>query len=85
MNLHQSIKLTLYHKPACATPLPAEDDMEISPDFFDYFAAFHPLLRSDKSMYCISSWNDNGKHFRVNATDVFYRSDFFPGTSIQYE
>jgi alpha-1,3-mannosyl-glycoprotein beta-1,2-N-acetylglucosaminyltransferase len=53
--------------------------MEISPDFFDYFAAFLPLLQADKTLYCISSWNDNGKHFRVNATDMFYRTDFFPG------
>jgi hypothetical protein len=63
-------------------PLPAEDDMEISPDFFDYFEAFLPLLHSDKSLLCISSWNDNGKHFQVSAPDVFYRTDFFPGWSM---
>jgi hypothetical protein len=53
--------------------------MEISPDFFDYFDAFLPLLRTDTSLMCISSWNDNGKTFQVNATDMFFRSDFFPG------
>jgi alpha-1,3-mannosyl-glycoprotein beta-1,2-N-acetylglucosaminyltransferase len=54
-----------------------EDDMEFSPDFFDYFSSFLPLLREDETLLCVSSWNDNGKF--GNASDVFYRSDFFPG------
>ncbi|KAB7504973.1 Alpha-1,3-mannosyl-glycoprotein 2-beta-N-acetylglucosaminyltransferase [Armadillidium nasatum] len=37
-----------------------EDDLDIAPDFFEYFAATYPLLKSDPTLYCISAWNDNG-------------------------
>lgn len=43
------------------TVLIVEDDLDIAPDFFEYFLALYPLLRSDSSLYCISAWNDNGK------------------------
>jgi hypothetical protein len=36
------------------------DDLELSPDFLDYFQALYPLLVHDKSLWCISAWNDNG-------------------------
>jgi hypothetical protein len=39
---------------------PAED-LEIAPDFFDYFEALLPLAESDPTIYCISAWNDNGQ------------------------
>ncbi|MCL7038971.1 hypothetical protein MKW94_021640, partial [Papaver nudicaule] len=38
-----------------------EDDMEIAPDFFEYFEATAALLDSDKSIMAVSSWNDNGQ------------------------
>lgn len=37
-----------------------EDDLEVAPDFFSYFAATLPLLERDPSLYCVSAWNDNG-------------------------
>ena len=37
-----------------------EDDLELSPDFLEYFRALYPLLVYDKSLWCISAWNDNG-------------------------
>ena len=43
------------------TVLIVEDDLDIAPDFFEYFLALYPILRSDPSLYCISAWNDNGK------------------------
>ena len=36
------------------------DDLEVSPDFLDYFQALYPLLIYDKTIWCISAWNDNG-------------------------
>ncbi|VAH85169.1 unnamed protein product [Triticum turgidum subsp. durum] len=55
-----------------------EDDMEIAPDFFDYFEAAAKLLDTDKSIMAVSSWNDNGqKQFVYD--QALYRSDFFPG------
>ncbi|KAI5679590.1 hypothetical protein M9H77_00817 [Catharanthus roseus] len=56
-----------------------EDDMEIAPDFFDYFEAGAMLLDSDKSIMAISSWNDNGQRQFVQDPYALYRSDFFPG------
>ncbi len=34
--------------------------MELSPDFLDYFQTLYPLLVYDKTLWCISAWNDNG-------------------------
>ncbi|XP_038995924.1 alpha-1,3-mannosyl-glycoprotein 2-beta-N-acetylglucosaminyltransferase-like isoform X2 [Hibiscus syriacus] len=56
-----------------------EDDMEIAPDFFDYFEAAAALLDKDKSIMAVSSWNDNGQKQFVYDPYALYRSDFFPG------
>jgi len=58
-----------------------EDDLEISPDFFEYFTATLPVLRADKTLWCVSAWNDNGKTGLINETtpELLYRTDFFPG------
>lgn len=57
-----------------------EDDLEFSPDFFEYFLATYPLLDTDKHLWCVSAWNDNGKASLVsNETEKLYRTDFFPG------
>ncbi|CAF1046192.1 unnamed protein product [Adineta ricciae] len=57
-----------------------EDDLEVSPDFLNYFQALYPLLKVDKTIWCISAWNDNGidKKIERNAS-LLHRSDFFPG------
>ncbi|NXY86986.1 MGAT1 acetylglucosaminyltransferase, partial [Alcedo cyanopectus] len=58
-----------------------EDDLEVAPDFFEYFQAALPLLWSDPSLWCVSAWNDNGKEQLVDAAraELLYRTDFFPG------
>lgn len=56
-----------------------EDDMEIAPDFFDYFEATAILLDNDKTIMAVSSWNDNGQKQFVHDPEVLQRSDFFPG------
>ena len=55
-----------------------EDDMEVAPDFFEYFAAMATLLDGDSSLWCASSWNDNGQRRFVSDAEALYRSDFFP-------
>lgn len=37
------------------------DDLDIAPDFFEYFSATYKLLHSDPLLWCVSAWNDNGK------------------------
>ena len=48
-----------------ATPHP-QDDLEIAPDFFEYFDATSPLLWTDSSLFCVSAWNDNGQANHVS-------------------
>lgn len=58
-----------------------EDDLNVAPDFFEYFLATHKLLKQDSSLWCVSAWNDNGKANVVDTArpDLLYRTDFFPG------
>lgn len=58
-----------------------EDDLEVAPDFFEYFRALLPVLNSDPSLWCVSAWNDNGREGYVDPgrADLLYRTDFFPG------
>lgn len=57
------------------------DDLNVSPDFFEYFLGTHALLRDDPSLWCVSAWNDNGKSNNIDETnaELLYRTDFFPG------
>lgn len=58
-----------------------EDDLEVAPDFFEYFRALYPILRSDPTLWCVSAWNDNGRDGLVDLgkPGLLYRTDFFPG------
>lgn len=58
-----------------------EDDLEVAPDFLEYFRALLPVLRSDRSLWCVSAWNDNGREGLVDPAqpELLYRTDFFPG------
>uniref|UniRef100_A0A1I7XVC5 Heat shock protein 70 n=1 Tax=Heterorhabditis bacteriophora TaxID=37862 RepID=A0A1I7XVC5_HETBA len=57
------------------------DDLDIADDFFEYFLATRYLLEKDSTLWCVSAWNDNGKHGSIDPTahSLLYRSDFFPG------
>lgn len=57
------------------------DDLDISPDFFEYFQATLRLLYEDPTLMCISAYNDNGKEglIDMDAPSLLYRTDFFPG------
>ena len=35
-----------------------EEDLEVSVDIFSYFSQLLPLMDEDKSLYCVSAWND---------------------------
>lgn len=59
-----------------------EDDLDVAPDFFSYFASTYQLLKNDPTLWCVSAWNDNGKATLVDmqqGSQLLYRSDFFPG------
>lgn len=56
-----------------------EEDMEVAPDFFEYFLGTLPLLRDDPTLYCVSAWNDNGVAALVEDATAIHRTDVFPG------
>ncbi|CAL1677609.1 unnamed protein product [Lasius platythorax] len=64
-----------------STAIIVEDDLDIAPDFYEYFLGTYPLLVNDSSLWCVSAWNDNGKAGLVDehAPYLLYRTDFFPG------
>ena len=53
--------------------------MEISDDFFNYFDNVGKLLDEDKTLLCVSAWNDNGKSQFVVDSEALYRTEVFPG------
>lgn len=63
------------------TVIIVEDDLDVAPDFYEYFKATLPILQKDESLWCVSAWNDNGKFALIDRNDpkLLYRSDFFPG------
>ncbi|XP_010270494.1 PREDICTED: alpha-1,3-mannosyl-glycoprotein 2-beta-N-acetylglucosaminyltransferase isoform X2 [Nelumbo nucifera] len=69
----------LFYKHNFTRVIILEDDMEIAPDFFDYFEVAASLLDRDKTIMAVSSWNDNGQKQFVYDSKILYRSDFFPG------
>ncbi|CUE71400.1 Hypothetical protein, putative, partial [Bodo saltans] len=56
-----------------------EDDMRVSHDFLEMFESLAPILEIDPTVWCISSWNDNGFRSFELPTDRFFRSSYFPG------
>jgi len=76
-----ALKTSFSRWPDVDSVLIVEDDLDIAPDFFDYFLATRPLLDKDNSIFCISAWNDIGKKDIIDpsAVDLLYRTDFFPG------
>lgn len=56
-----------------------EDDMIVAPDFLALFKETAPLLDTDPTLFCVSSWNDNGFTRFVSDPTRLMRTDYFPG------
>jgi len=56
-----------------------EDDMLFAKDFMSFFVQTAPLYKKDPSIYCITSWNDNGQRGLSLDPRVLLRTDFFIG------
>lgn len=65
--------------PVAPMVIVVEDDMIFAPDFLLYFAQLAPLYDMDPSLYCISSWNDNGFKGLVRDPLALHRTEFFIG------
>ena len=64
-----------------------EDDLTVSPDFFEYFQATGHVLRAVSSgtgIYCVSAWNDQAlKGFILDESRVM-RTSFYPGLGVMF-
>lgn len=56
-----------------------EEDLDVSPDFFRYFAQTMHLLDEDESLFCISAWNDLAYEHTSNDNSLLYRVETMPG------
>ncbi|XP_014672853.1 PREDICTED: alpha-1,3-mannosyl-glycoprotein 2-beta-N-acetylglucosaminyltransferase-like [Priapulus caudatus] len=69
-----------FHELKYDTVIIVEDDLDVAPDFFEYFAATYRVLKADPTLWCVSAWNDNGKPSLIaNDPELLHRTDFFPG------
>jgi hypothetical protein len=59
--------------------LVVEDDMIFSSDLLEFFVQLAPMYRTDPSLHCISSFNDNGFKGLVRDPGRLHRTDFFIG------
>ena len=56
-----------------------EDDMLVSPDVFSYFEQTAALLDADPTVWCVSTWNDNGHAHLDLPSKTLFRNSYFPG------
>ena len=47
--------------------------------FLAFFEATAPLLRADPTLWCVSSWNDNGFAPIAKDNTRLFRTNYFPG------
>ena len=52
-----------------------EDDLQISPDFIEYFSLLAPLMKRDASLFCVSAFNDNGFYVSAKDESQLYRGE----------
>merc|ERR1740117_2854735 len=55
-----------------------ENDLELAPDALWYFRSTAWLLEEDPSLFCVSTWNDNGYKGLVSNEKRLFRTDYFP-------
>ncbi|XP_065904612.1 protein O-linked-mannose beta-1,2-N-acetylglucosaminyltransferase 1-like [Dysidea avara] len=56
-----------------------EEDLEVSPDFFNYFSQTIGLMDKDDTIYCVSAWNDLGYEHSCEDSQLLYRVETMPG------
>ena len=69
--------LAILSSTCCIGVMFIADDLDLSPDFFEYFIATLPILEADPTLWCVSAWNDNGKVDHISnepgiSFDVYY-------------
>merc|ERR1719353_2693353 len=57
------------------------DDEVLSPDILSYFAQLEPILQKDKTLWCVSAWNNHGLASYVADHTALMRTDWFSGVA----
>jgi len=78
-NYRSSLAAVFNFNPHADYVIVIEDDLEVSPDFFQYLSQTLHLLDSDPSLYCISAWNDQGYQHSCKDETLLYRVETMPG------
>ncbi|XP_037086443.1 LOW QUALITY PROTEIN: protein O-linked-mannose beta-1,2-N-acetylglucosaminyltransferase 1-like [Pollicipes pollicipes] len=56
-----------------------EEDLDVSPDFFSFFNQTLHLLDEDRTLFCVSAWNDQGYEHTAQDVSKVYRVETMPG------
>lgn len=78
-NYRSSLSAVFAFNPDAKFAIVVEDDLQVSPDFFQYFSQTVELLDSDPSLYCVSAWNDQGYENSCQDETLLYRVETMPG------
>ncbi|XP_078317991.1 protein O-linked-mannose beta-1,2-N-acetylglucosaminyltransferase 1-like [Crassostrea virginica] len=74
-----SLTATFDLHPEAQYTIVIEEDLDVSPDFFNYFSQTLHLMEQDESLYCISAWNDQGYSHSCQDPKLLYRVETMPG------
>ncbi|XP_050402882.1 protein O-linked-mannose beta-1,2-N-acetylglucosaminyltransferase 1 [Patella vulgata] len=74
-----SLTATFNYYPKSDFAIVIEEDLDVSPDFLNYFSQTKHLLEEDSSLYCISAWNDQGYEHSCKNESLLYRVETMPG------
>ncbi|XP_070557741.1 protein O-linked-mannose beta-1,2-N-acetylglucosaminyltransferase 1-like [Ptychodera flava] len=78
-HMHKAIAAAFVRFPRNQYVIVLEEQLEVSPDFLNYFAQTLPLMDKDDSIISISAWNSNGYLTTSGDTGALYRTENFPG------
>ncbi|XP_062594175.1 protein O-linked-mannose beta-1,2-N-acetylglucosaminyltransferase 1-like [Saccostrea cucullata] len=74
-----SLTATFDLHPSALYTIVIEEDLDVSPDFFNYFSQTIHLMEKDDTLYCISAWNDQGYSHSCKEPSLLYRVETMPG------
>lgn len=74
-----SLTATFDLHPEALYTIVIEEDLDVSPDFFNYFSQTLHLMEKDSNLYCISAWNDQGYSHSCKDPRKLYRVETMPG------
>lgn len=69
----------MFNETNCGGLVVIEDDLEVSPDFIDYFKLAIPVVERDPTLLTASLWNDIGFKHNTKDKTTIKRTSFFPG------